>query len=143
MIDMPLSDAQPRQLVIDRSRWARGDKSCLLDSQTGQMCCLGFVALAYGVSAETIRDVSEPSELSPCDVPPAYCDAHFDCDSCGDPACNCARYTSKEAVLHAIVVNDSPTLTDPEREVQLTPILQHLGFDEVLFVDQIASGGAQ
>jgi len=51
------------QLVIDRRLWLRGqgaDSSYLLDSETGQMCCLGFLCVAVGINENAIAGVRAP-----------------------------------------------------------------------------------
>ena len=51
------------KFTIDRKRWLRGegsDKSFLLRPSDGKMCCLGFYALACGVSEWTITGASLP-----------------------------------------------------------------------------------
>lgn len=51
------------KLVIDRTRWQRGNpagSSSLLNHKTGKMCCLGFYALAEGLTKYQIKDMSSP-----------------------------------------------------------------------------------
>ena len=50
-----------KKLRIDRARWG---KERLLDSETGKMCCLGFMGIACGLSSKTITDKDMPSSLS-------------------------------------------------------------------------------
>lgn len=53
------------QLVIDRTKWARGgiNGSSMLLNDEGNMCCLGFAAIAVGLSEDDIIDVGEFEEL--------------------------------------------------------------------------------
>lgn len=54
------------KVVVDRSLWFRGqgsDDSLLLNRNTGQMCCLGFAALAAGLKEKDIEDRSAPSDI--------------------------------------------------------------------------------
>ena len=55
----------PTELVIVRSKWARGgeDDTQLLNS-AGKMCCLGFYALACGYNPTEIEDYAEPETLA-------------------------------------------------------------------------------
>jgi hypothetical protein len=56
------------KVVIDRAKWLRGVtvNSCLRDDE-GKMCCLGFLGLACGHTAQELRDAVSPSELPSCD----------------------------------------------------------------------------
>jgi len=52
-------------LIIDRSKWLRGEgsqRSKLLREEDGKMCCLGFYALACGLTPEQIKGVSSPDQ---------------------------------------------------------------------------------
>lgn len=51
------------KFTIDRSKWARGGDSLLLDPDSGNMCCLGFYALACGVSVSAISGEPVYSDL--------------------------------------------------------------------------------
>lgn len=66
---------KPKTLVIDRSKWGCGSvkkrelfkimgKTAMLNSKTGKMCCLGFDAVACGVSKEHLKDVGEPCDVA-------------------------------------------------------------------------------
>lgn len=51
------------KLVIDRSRWLRGEgdeDSFLLRPRDCRMCCLGFFGRALGAAEETINDHEAP-----------------------------------------------------------------------------------
>lgn len=50
-----------KNLTIDRRRWKRGnpDDSTLL-TETGQMCCLGFLGRACGLSPDQLRQGASP-----------------------------------------------------------------------------------
>lgn len=56
------------KLTIDRSRWSRGegagDGACirLLRQSDNKMCCLGFFALACGLTEKQILEMGEPQE---------------------------------------------------------------------------------
>lgn len=52
-----------QRLVIDRSRWLRGeggDDSYLLRAKDEKMCCLGFYGLACGFALDDLRSVGAP-----------------------------------------------------------------------------------
>lgn len=58
----------PRKLVIDRSRWYRGqgaEGSRLIREEDGKMCCLGFLGLACGIPAEHLQGYLTPSAVAP------------------------------------------------------------------------------
>lgn len=48
-----------KELVIDRARWGVAPKveGALYNSETKQMCCLGFLARACGAKVNDIKDV--------------------------------------------------------------------------------------
>jgi hypothetical protein len=49
------------KLTIDRKKWLRGTgDSFLLSPRDGKMCCLGFYALACGLTENDIRDQLTP-----------------------------------------------------------------------------------
>jgi hypothetical protein len=54
------------KLVIDRSKWLRGegsDDSYLLRNEDGKLCCLGFYAQACGLETEAITNVATPAQV--------------------------------------------------------------------------------
>jgi hypothetical protein len=116
-------------LTIQRSKWYRGqgsDESYLLNC-AGQMCCLGFDALARGLSAEDIEIAGDPSGVS--FAPEFYKEAMLvENIKNGWLECN-------DAVTKAIEHNDDPGIADAEREVLIREDLKALGWDDVLFVD--------
>lgn len=55
------------KLVIDRSRWLRGEgweQSSLIRPSDEKMCCLGFLGEACGVSRDLMWDKASPRQLS-------------------------------------------------------------------------------
>lgn len=52
-----------KTVKISRKRWCRGGGAAALRTDTGQSCCLGFVARAYGL--KTPVDVGEFADLAP------------------------------------------------------------------------------
>ena len=54
------------KVVVTRSNWLRGEgprASCLLRPSDGRMCCLGFVAIARGLTHEELSRVDESSGM--------------------------------------------------------------------------------
>jgi hypothetical protein len=52
-----------KEFTVNRKKWFRGegpDKSCLLNSNTGMKCCLGFYALQSGLAKKDIEDMPTP-----------------------------------------------------------------------------------
>jgi hypothetical protein len=144
-------------LTIDRSKWRRGQGTSqgddrakagiglgvtmLLNSQ-GYMCCLGFDALACGVSKGLILEQPDPDEFLSQNV--------YDSDDkdelrelLGEAVYDIYRNrfgsddNSRHPVARAMKVNDIADLTEAEREAQLIPILKELGWDDVVFVDSV------
>lgn len=53
-----------KKLVIDRSKWQRGEGYAqLLDDETGKMCCLGIYLRACGKAPSTIANRSFPCQI--------------------------------------------------------------------------------
>lgn len=134
------------KLVIDRKKWGRGGpEGVLLDRETKQMCCLGFLAKNNcGLPAKRIRGVGAPSDLGemrfksherqqvwdalskPLKKPRWAISPKAD-DCVDEPASN------MEAVL--IRINDSTKITDKRREKLLTKEFAKIGV-EVEFVGE-------
>lgn len=52
------------ELVIERSKWLRGDMdSYLYRTEDSKMCCLGFLACAVGYTQDEISDSCNPASL--------------------------------------------------------------------------------
>lgn len=55
----------PKELVIDRARWLRGElDSMLLRPRDQKMCCLGFLGLACGYEPDRIRGLGTPKDCA-------------------------------------------------------------------------------
>lgn len=48
-----------KKLIIPREKWG---KDLLLDHDTGKMCCLGHLAVAYGISKNTLDGFQMPED---------------------------------------------------------------------------------
>lgn len=54
-----------KKLVVDRKTWLRGEgprNSRLLREEDQTMCCLGFYAIACGLSSDDITDAADPPD---------------------------------------------------------------------------------
>ncbi len=98
------------ELVIDRATWLRGGGDSVLRDPDGNMCCLGFMDRCF------------PGEIENLDAYPAYMESRTG--------------VLVDAIPAVIRINDDPSLTDAEREQQLTPLLLSLGWDAVRFVGE-------
>jgi hypothetical protein len=59
------SQTKVTEFTIDRSKWGRGcGDGILLSPDDGKMCCLGFYALACGVSPSSINNQGFPSDVA-------------------------------------------------------------------------------
>lgn len=111
-------------LTIDRNMWLRGEggeRSKLLRPSDGKMCCLGFDALARGLSKDDIFDRSGPSAV--------WMQAPH------NHAYNEWQRRVLVIIENAIKVNDCRYLDEPTREAELMPILCSLGWDKVEFIN--------
>lgn len=118
-----------RKLIIDRSRWYRGqggEGSGLLLGN-GHMCCLGFHALACGYTEEEIDGKQYPNAL------------RYQVDRISHPAqwlfdrSPSLAGTRWESALAAI--NDTREVDDAIREAWLIEGFRVLGDIEVEFID--------
>lgn len=137
------------KLVIDRSKWLRGEgseRSFLLRSTDGKMCCLGFFGLACGLTAERITDVGAPTDI-PVEIGSIGCfgvasgspvsarrewmrnvpeaEALFDGER---------KYNSSVICNKLMSTNDlNVSLSEAEREQKITALFAEMGV-EVVFV---------
>jgi len=100
--------ADVKSFNIERKRWYRGrggDGSALLRDD-GQMCCLGFYALARGLTPDQIENVADPSEVAGDGLTrwPAWMMEDLD------------RRVQSAYTEALIDVNDDPGLNERERE---------------------------
>jgi hypothetical protein len=127
---------EKKVLTIVRSKWRRGGETGNLNqqfgrtkllNQKGQMCCLGFDALACGVPKKRIADVEEPIGIPGVTLRGAY----------GKSRLKKGRYglDHKKAVEQAIEANDNPHISEEKREKLVRKYLKQLGWADVKFVD--------
>lgn len=113
------------KLVIDRSRWLRGeggDYSKLLRSGDNKMCCLGFYLRNLGYSDENIEDLCTPnSVLTATTVSWLLKDGGV--------------YNSDDS-CELMKVNDTKAVTPQEREDRVKELFLKNGV-EVTFVDGV------
>jgi len=119
-----------QQLIIDRRKWYRGkggDNSKLLNEYG--MCCLGFLSLAKGYTKDEIAYKSLPwrlplSELLLPEMTSCYNTENLDSND------KCPTMLSETMAR----INDDRSLTEPEREAQLTEEFKKIAID-VVFVN--------
>lgn len=139
------------KLVIDRSKWLRGEgseKSFLLRSTDGKMCCLGFFGLACGLTAERITDVDAPTDI-PVEIGVIGVSARRESVEIGISARREwmrnvpeaealfdgeRKYNSSVICNQLMSTNDlNVSLSDAEREQKITALFAEMGV-EVVFV---------
>lgn len=116
-----------KNLTIYRDSWARGTgaiESRLL-RENGQMCCLGFLALACGYSREYIEGVSTPASLLR-DVP--------DLDNLWPDGTLTTASHSTPTINQMMRTNDAREMPAPLRELLLRKLFADIGY-AVEFVD--------
>lgn len=139
---------EKKVLTIDRARWRRGgDDSHLvavsgitaLLNDKGLMCCLGFDALACGLSSSRINSLADPCALFDEGELEGFEDykeqriqvtRRYDGED--DYHYDTAELTA--AASSAITHNDDPKLSESEREQLIRADLIALGWDDVVFV---------
>ena len=120
-----------RDLVIDRSRWLRGEHGgdvYLLRPCDGKMCCLGIYCLAVGVDPNDISARRYPSSLR-VELPE---EASWLRD---DPPGRAFNRDSCTAIALA-VINDDKSIDDAFRERQVAMRFASVGV-RVTFVDGV------
>jgi hypothetical protein len=113
-----------KKLVIDRSRWLRGEDASQLMLADGRLCCLGFHALSCGYSEEEIKGKAYPKSLHLLVRP------HPDTwlfDETGDESRWWESFIAN--------INDDRKITDADRETRLVEVFKSRGGIEVEFVD--------
>lgn len=120
------------KLTITRSEWYRGQVNSMLLKSDGKKCCLGFYALALGATEDQIRGQFCPNDVatevawpSGFVIPPLN-------TSIGGHVTT--RYSNSGNACDLIFINDHSTLTEKDREAQLTEEFAKIGV-EVEFVD--------
>lgn len=117
------------KLVIDRARWLRGEgsgESYLLRESDGKMCCLGFYCLARGLTAEEIKGIKTPTDVT---NPVALVPLVKECELCG------GHVHQTEVCSSMMTVNDDQVVEDDRREEELTRLFGELGVGSVEFVN--------
>ena len=108
------------KLIIDRAKWLRGEdswKSCLFRVEDRKMCCLGFLSLACGAVEAEITACPSPSSVCKQALWPSGL-----LDEGGNNTLTCTSLME---------VNDDPdpSLSNTEREAQLTYLFQQLNIE--------------
>lgn len=108
-------------LTIERAKWRRGGPCGIgsgptaLLNDSGFMCCLGFDALACGLSEAQIRGFQFPFE-----VPTDRQDYR--------------RSRTSSAINEALAANDDDGISEVVREVRVREALLTFGYHDVVFV---------
>jgi hypothetical protein len=126
-------------LTIERSKWRRGGTNSAeemerlgetnLLNEKGLMCCLGFDAIACGISPAHILNKPNPAgviESYKDSVPNGYAQARLSDD---------ISMWHTEAVSDAIRANDAFGIPDDVREQRVREALLRLGYSDVIFID--------
>jgi hypothetical protein len=119
-----------KQLVIDRSRWLRGnpDDSCLLD-RNGKMCCLGFYLKSCGAADVELLEAGSPACLTHHPRPAKWLVVNVARDDLHE-----ATQLDSNRCTALMQVNDSVEWTDENREREIAHLFHRQGI-EVEFVD--------
>lgn len=115
-----------RKLVIDRSRWLRGEgslRSSLYRASDKKMCCLGFDAVSCGIDISVMAEVASPIGLG-----------YFYPTSAWRIMDDDGYKTNSHVVGNMMEINDEKAMTDTEREASLIPLFASVGID-LSFID--------
>jgi hypothetical protein len=122
---------RPTEFVVQRSKWLRGGESaysCLLTT-AGHRCCLGFVASQCGVPDGALLKRSTPSVI---DCRPGHV-----LTTRISPLLLSLREDQEDGHEYlvdsplseaAIAINDDGSITEAEREAQLTALFAEHGY---------------
>lgn len=121
-----------KTLVIDRSRWLRGnpDESCLLD-RDGRMCCLGFYLRSCGADESDIFEIGSPAGIA-YEAPQ---EAGWLLTRLSRDDVHEATRADSSRCTALMTVNDDATWTDEQREREIAHLFSRQGID-VVFVDE-------
>jgi hypothetical protein len=124
-------------LTIDRSKWRRGGSMdyelrgpTRLLNEKGYMCCLGFDALACGLTPDDIRNAIDPETMHTRFanegkvLPVGYAEKRVRDDG-----------RLSLAAGSAVRANDDDLISEDQRELRVRDALLNLGWDDVVFVD--------
>ncbi len=120
------------KVVVERSKWLRGEgweKSKLLRSKDGKMCCLGFACLAMGATTVQISDMNSPTMA--CNMGGVLELPMLTMVGADHPS---RRLVNKAPVDEAMMVNDERFTSESAREAKLTELLAQVDID-LEFVD--------
>jgi hypothetical protein len=121
-------DGRMKQVTISRKRWCRGGKTdASLKTPSGQSCCLGFVARAYGL--KTPEGSGQFSDLAD--------DQSVTClPKSLRPTRLGSLYPYSDTPLHDKLVNtnDDSVIKPAEREATIKTLLAQAGI-KVIFKD--------
>jgi len=120
-------DGRMKQVTISRKRWCRGGKSdAALRTASGQSCCLGFVARAYGL--KTPEGSGQFSDLAD--------DQSVTCLPTSLRPTQSAPYSYYDTPLHDKLVNanDDSAIKPAKREATIKALLARAGI-KVIFKD--------
>jgi hypothetical protein len=120
-------------VVVDRKTWHRGkgaEGSALRNDLDGNMCCLGFVSIVCGYTAQQITNISTPPRL------------YRQCRSAGSskilPQFNnllaFSPLTASTACIIMMEVNDDRNISEAKRESELSRVAATINVN-LTFVD--------
>lgn len=122
-----------KELVIDRSKWLRGEEPCLSSlhrPKDGKMCCLGIYLESCGVPVDVLSDRKYPSGVRS-ELP---AEAQW---------LVAPGYESVDAIPTKLAVtNDTRKLTEREREHQIQELFAAADI-AVTFVDGSSLSSSQ
>jgi hypothetical protein len=104
--------------VVKRSEWLRGNGGGRLLNDEGMKCCLGFRCEQAGIPLDNLRGKQLPYEVKGKSKLPWW-----------------LRSVNLEGkASQAAIANDAHSLTDEEREAEITEIFKNQG-EEIEFID--------
>lgn len=107
-----------KKLVIDRSKWLRGESPSYLLTNDGSMCCLGFWCKSQGIEDDAIIHRGLPTAISPRDLIKAGVTDM-------EPFLGVNRPWMWDMFAS---INDDTSINDSERETKLEKLFNNIGY---------------
>lgn len=101
-----------KTILIDRTKWLRGQDNGTLLNDEGKMCCLGFLCHQLRISKKNLLNIGMPDELSENFTLPEWLRVEGN---------------SNSDVAFAARRNDSTTIEDVQREREIKKIFKKHG----------------
>ena len=119
-------------LTIQRSNWLRGEgwaKSYLLRVRDNKMCCLGFLGLSCGLSADEMEGEPSPKYIN-CDAGP-WAWLVEEVVGGDDDGLKLTDDAKRAMNMNDFIINEIPAFSEADREAKITEVFADHGIQVV------------